>query len=63
MPSFSITPRAPYPVPTEPWAGGTQFRVNGVDVGPVSPAYVDIVGPGVTASYDADYGILTINIA
>ena len=63
MPSFSITPRSAYPIPTEPFEGGVQFRANGENVGPVGPAIVDLVQTGLTGTYDPDYGIVTYELS
>ncbi len=61
MSTFSISPRAPYPQPTEPFTGGLQFQVNGTDVGPAGPKVVNLVG-NFSASYDPNTGTLTITL-
>jgi hypothetical protein len=60
MGSFSISPRAPYPVPTQPFSGGVQVQVNGVAVGPPGPTIINFVGANYNASYDPVTGTVTI---
>ncbi len=61
MTAFSITPRAPYPQPDEPFSSGLQFQINGTDVGPPGPAVVNLVG-NFSATYDSSTGVLTITL-
>lgn len=60
MTAFSLTPRAPYPVPDEPFEGGVQVQVNGTNVGPVGPRVINFVGT-FTGSYDPVTGTVTVN--
>jgi hypothetical protein len=63
MTAFSLTARSPFPLPTEPFSGGLQIQVNGVDVGPPGPAILNIVQTGATGSYDSETGEVTVNLA
>lgn len=62
MPAFSLTPMAPFPAPGGEFPAGIQFQDAGFNIGPPNPAFVNLSGGGVTASYDPITGVLTYTI-
>lgn len=60
MPSFSLTVKAPNPTPGPQFPVGTQFQGDAENIGPTTPAFVNVIGA--EASYDAETDTVTYDI-